>query len=291
LNYSKNSYILLINKERSISSQRTIGQIKRELGTKKIGFAGTLDPEAQGLLVVGVNRGTKYLNTFENSDKEYMVELKFGYETATLDVEGEVVEKSDIIPSIEQIIPVVESFLGVQEQIPPIYSAIKQNGVRSYQRARSGEEFTLPKRSVEIKELRDIKFENKILSFTVLVSKGTYIRSLVRDIAYKLGTFATMTKLTRTKVGPFELRNAATVSDIYDAKAVIPVTNFYPNNHLVDYITLSENMQKAVKNGNSFKMNTENDKEFIFVTVNAEVKVIYKRDGESNNWNCEANLW
>ncbi len=291
MNYTKNSYILLVNKNRSISSQRVISQIKKELNVKKIGFAGTLDPEAQGLLVVGVNRGTKHLNTFENSDKEYAVEMEFGYETATLDVEGEVVEKSDLIPTFSQIEKVLEKFIGIQEQIPPIYSAIKQNGVRSYQRARSGEKFSLPTRTVEIMTISDVMYSENKLCFTVFVSKGTYIRSLVRDIAYKLGTFATMTKLTRTKVGPFLLKNAVGIENLRDDKAIIQVTDFYPNNTTIPFLSLSETKQKAVTNGNSLKFDVPQEINFVFISLNDEIKIIYKFDQSLKVWKCELNLW
>ena len=211
-NFTKDGLILL-NKSKGISSFAAINELKRKIKAKKVGHAGTLDPMAEGLMIVMVNDATKFSDDLMKKEKEYYVEMELGYKTDTYDLEGTVIERYEA-----KIIKAVNSFKGKIKQIPPMYSAIKVDGKKLYDLARKGVEVERTERNVEISEVRKIKIvrpnknskdnENIKISFYVKVSSGTYIRSLVYDIGEKLGVFATMTRLVRTKIGRFEIEYA-----------------------------------------------------------------------------------
>ena len=198
-------YILILNKPKNISSFSYIQKIRREENIKKIGHAGTLDPLAQGLMIVMANNATKFSDYLMKHDKTYLVEMELGYETDTLDLEGEKIKeyKGEIKITLNMINKVIEKFKGKIKQIPPMYSAIKKDGVKLYQLARNGQEIELEARNVEIYDIYDLYLNTNKISFRCDVSSGTYIRSLVRDIGRELGYFATMTDLYREKVGKF----------------------------------------------------------------------------------------
>ena len=199
--------IILLNKSKGMTSFSAINKLKWLLNAKKVGHAGTLDPIAEGLLVVMLNNATKFSNNLMKKDKEYYVEMELGYETDSYDTDGVITKKYENNFSFEmkRIKEVVESFLGEIEQIPPMYSAIKINGKKLYELARKGLEIEREARKIKINYINDIKYKNNKISFFVGVSSGTYIRSLVRDIGEKLGVYATMTKLIRTKINNYFL--------------------------------------------------------------------------------------
>lgn len=221
-NFTKDGLILL-NKSKGISSFGAINHLKRVIKAKKVGHAGTLDPMAEGLMIVMINDATKFSDDLMKRDKEYYVEMELGYKTDTYDSEGEIIEKyeSEINIADSEIIKAVNSFKGKMKQIPPMYSAIKVEGKKLYDLARKGIEVERAERNVEISEIREIKIirpdknsensQNIKISFYAKVSSGTYIRSLVYDIGEKLGVFATMTKLVRTKIGRFDIEDAITL--------------------------------------------------------------------------------
>ena len=212
----KKDGIILLNKIKGISSFKAINQIKWNIGASKIGHAGTLDPMAEGLMVVMVNSATKFSEDLMKKDKEYYVEMELGYETDTYDTEGKKTKIYDeIIEYDEQNVKdVINSFVGIQDQIPPMYSALKVNGRKMYEMAREGIEIERKPRRVEIYSIRDITIKGKRITFYVEVSSGTYIRSLVRDIGEKLSFWATMTKLIRTKIDKYSLENAFLFEEI-----------------------------------------------------------------------------
>lgn len=224
-NFTKDGLILL-NKSKGISSFKAINHLKNVIKAKKAGHAGTLDPMAEGLMIVMINEATKFSDDLMKKDKEYYVEMELGYKTDTYDLEGAVIEKynSKINISDSKIIRTINSFKGKISQIPPMYSAIKIEGRKLYDLARKGIEVERAERSVEILEIRKIKIvrpdkyskdiQNIKISFYAKVSSGTYIRSLVYDIGEKLGVFATMTRLVRTKIGRFCLEDAITVEKV-----------------------------------------------------------------------------
>ena len=206
----KSDGIVLLNKSRGISSFKAINKLKWIIGSSKVGHAGTLDPIAEGLLIVMINNATKFSDNLMKRDKEYFVELELGYETDTYDTEGEITEKyeGNIDISNKEIIEVINSFTGEIMQVPPMYSAIKINGEKLYELARKGIEVEREARKVKIYSIREINVESKEkckISFYTEVSSGTYIRSLVRDIGRKLGVYATMTRLVRTKIDKYNI--------------------------------------------------------------------------------------
>lgn len=215
----KNDGIVLLNKSRGISSFKAINKLKWVIGSNKVGHAGTLDPIAEGLLIVMINNATKFSDNLMKRDKEYFVELELGYETDTYDTEGEITEKyeGNLNISDEKILEVINSFTGEIMQVPPMYSAIKINGEKLYELARKGIKVEREARKVKIYSIREINVENKgkcRISFYTEVSSGTYIRSLVRDIGRKLGVYATMTRLVRTKIDRYSIEESVSLEEV-----------------------------------------------------------------------------
>ena len=247
----KKDGIILLNKVKGISSFKAINQIKWNIGASKIGHAGTLDPMAEGLMVVMVNSATKFSDDLMKKDKEYYVEMELGYETDTYDAEGKKTKIYDgIIEYDEQNVrDVINSFVGIQDQIPPMYSALKVNGRKMYEMAREGIEIERKPRRVEIYSIRDITIKGKMITFYVEVSSGTYIRSLVRDIGEKLSFWATMKKLIRTKIDKFSLENTFLFEEIekLDNKEelIIDIESLFD----YEQITLSKNELLKLSNG------------------------------------------
>lgn len=247
----KKDGIILLNKVKGISSFKAINQIKWNIGASKIGHAGTLDPMAEGLMVVMVNSATKFSDDLMKKDKEYYVEMELGYETDTYDTEGKKTKIYDgIIEYDEQNVrDVINSFIGIQDQIPPMYSALKVNGKKMYEMAREGIEIERKPRRVEIYSIRDITIKGQMITFYVEVSSGTYIRSLVRDIGEKLSFWATMTKLIRTRIDKHSLENAFLFEEIEKTEnkeeLVIDIESLFD----YEQITLSKNELLKLSNG------------------------------------------
>ena len=221
-NFTKDG-IILLNKSKGISSFKAIDELKRKIKAKKAGHAGTLDPMAEGLMIVMINDATKFSGDLMKKDKEYYVEMELGYKTDTYDSEGKVIEeyKSEIELSDSQIIRTIHSFKGRIKQVPPMYSAIKVEGQKLYDLARKGIEIERMPRDVEIMNIYKIKIHRSKedssrikISFYAHVSSGTYIRSLVHDIGEKLKVFATMTKLVRTKIGRLSIEDAVSLEEV-----------------------------------------------------------------------------
>ena len=212
--------ILLIDKPKEWTSfdvvARVRGQIKRETGLKKpkVGHTGTLDPLATGLLIIVAGSYCKRASEFSKLDKTYEVTMILGQTSTTGDEEGEKTAVSDAIPEESAIETALEAFRGEISQTPPIYSAIKVDGQRAYKLARAGKEVKLEPRRVTIYDITGVEYAYPEVKFTVKVSSGTYIRSLVEDIGKKLGTGAYMSDLRRTEVGKFNLDQAQTLEDL-----------------------------------------------------------------------------
>lgn len=207
--------VLNIFKPKGMSSFDAVRVVKKVAGTGKVGHTGTLDPEATGVLPICIGKATKIIDYIMDSEKVYEVTLKLGIRTTTYDLEGEVLEERD--PSHlteEEILNSINSFKGEYSQIPPMYSALKQNGVRLYELARKGIEVERKGRLVNIYNLEDIKINNPYISMKVACSKGTYIRSLCYDIGEKLGVFATMTQLNRAKTSVFSQEKSININEL-----------------------------------------------------------------------------
>ncbi len=211
--------IILINKEKGISSYKKIREIQKKYNYSKIGHAGTLDPMAEGLVIAMSDNATKLSDMLMKKDKIYQVEMCLYYQTDTLDLEGNVVyiDEEKKIYKEKEIIDAISSFIGTSMQKPPMYSAIKLNGLKMYELARKNIEVDIPYRQVNIYYINNIKITGDKVSFETKVSSGTYIRSLVRDIGLKLGTYATMTKLIRTQIDNFKLPEDVKIMEVDDA--------------------------------------------------------------------------
>ena len=258
-------YILILNKPKNISSFSYIQKIRKEENIKKIGHAGTLDPLAEGMMIVMANGATKFSDYLMKKDKTYLVEMELGYETDTLDLEGKKINeyKGEIEINIELLNEVLNKYKGKIKQIPPMYSAIKKDGIKLYQLARSGEKIELEARNVEIYDIYDVEFNNKKIRFRCDVSSGTYIRSLVRDIGRELGYFATMTELFREKVGKFckkDFNKKITVEEILD----------YPK------LDINEKLYLELKNGMTKILDIKDKKydSFSFIKVYCNDKFV-----------------
>ena len=207
--------IIIVNKEKGMTSRDVVNRLNKILKTKKIGHTGTLDPIATGVLVVCVNEATKLSELLTSATKEYIAEIKLGVMTDTGDITGKVLKQEEApILSEEKIKEVLNSFLGKSIQEVPLYSAIKVNGKKLYEYARNNEEVELPKREIEIFNIELLNYEKDTISFKVTVSKGTYIRSLIKDICLKLETIGTMNNLVRTKQGDYKIEDSYTLDQI-----------------------------------------------------------------------------
>ena len=222
--------ILLLDKPLDYSSNEALQQIKRMYNAQKAGHTGSLDPRATGLLPICFGEATKISAFLLNSDKSYYTECQLGIKTETGDTEGEIIEKRDVPDfTYEQVNDVVQSFVGEIQQLPPMYSALKKDGVPLYKLAREGIEIERELRDITVFAMEDVKFEGDKLSFLVKCSKGTYIRTLAEDIGEKLGCGAHVTSLRRGDVGVFRLENAVsfdTITELRDEKAFSAMDEF-----------------------------------------------------------------
>ena len=209
--------ILIINKPQGFTSQDVVSKTKKILNIKKAGHTGTLDPMATGVLPVLLGNYTKLSKYLIEHDKTYIATLKLGQKTDTGDIEGNIIQ-SDLVKkenlNIDNVKKVLESFLGKQKQIPPMYSAIKVNGKKLYEYAREGKSIEVLPRDIEIYNIDLLNIDNLEITFEVSCSKGTYIRVLCEDIATRLDTIGTMSVLKRTIVDKFNIENAITFEEL-----------------------------------------------------------------------------
>ena len=210
--------IIVVNKPINYTSRDVVNKISKILGTKKVGHTGTLDPIATGVLVITIGKYTKLCDILTSEYKEYIATMKLGIETDTLDITGKELSNKEYNVNEDQIKEVLNSFIGKSIQEVPKYSAIKVNGKRLYEYARNNIDVELPKREIDIKYIDFMSYKDGYITFKTLVSKGTYIRSLIRDIAYKLNTVASMSELIRTKQGIFNIEDSYTIEDIENNK-------------------------------------------------------------------------
>lgn len=215
--------ILVVNKPCNCTSRDVVNEVSKIFKTKKIGHTGTLDPIATGVLVLTIGTATKLSEILTSEYKEYVASVILGIKTDTLDITGKVLKEENIYIKEEEIKNKIQNMKGTYMQEVPIYSAVKIKGKKLYEYARNNEEVLLPKREVTIKEislLDDIKYKEGKIYFDVkcLVSKGTYIRSLINDLALSLNTIGTMSNLKRTKQGQFDIKNSYSLEEIKEGK-------------------------------------------------------------------------
>lgn len=212
--FDKNA-IINLNKPTGMSSFLAVKKVARALGIKKAGHMGTLDPYGTGVLLVGVNKGTKLFEEYLNKNKTYVAVFHFGYETDTLDSEGVVVNSNDVVVTPELINQHINKFIGKQNQMPPLYSAKKVDGKKACDVARQGGDLKLLPKEIEVYNLKLVRcFENNNFQFEITCSSGTYIRSLCRDLAHSMSTYGTMVSIIRTKCGNFNILDSCTLEDV-----------------------------------------------------------------------------
>lgn len=244
--------ILIVNKPKNYTSRDIVNIISKKLNTTKVGHTGTLDPIAEGVLVVPIGRALKISELLTSEKKEYIAKVILGYETDMLDITGKEIKRN--IPNVDKdkLIEALNSFIGKYNQEVPMYSAVKVNGRKLYEYARSNIQITPPSKIIEIYSISLLEgpiYKDDTVEFTMKceVSKGTYIRSLIRDIAYKLSTYGTMKELIRTKQGSFLLEDAFTLEDIQkDNYKLLSIKEALPN---IKITKIDDKTLKQVKNG------------------------------------------
>ena len=252
--------ILIINKPKGYTSHDVVNKIRKIYNTKKVGHTGTLDPNATGVLPILIGKATKLSEYLLEHDKTYTATIKLGERTDTGDSEGKVIETvKTLSPNKEVVENILKSFLGKQLQTPPMYSAIKINGKKLYEYAREGKQIDVPKREIDIYDIKLENIKDLEIIFTVSCSKGTYIRSLCEDIASKLNTVGFMKELVRTQVDRFKLNDAYTLEDLEKNEKnikIIPIEDIFYNN---DSIVLEENKLFLFLNGGRIRVDKQDE--------------------------------
>ena len=216
----KNGF-LIINKPKGITSHDVVNIVRKKFNIKKVGHAGTLDPFATGVLIIGINKATRLLEFLKNEKKVYSVKAKLGIITQTFDIDDEIKEKHEVTQQhLKKLKKLVYSFVGDYLQVPPAYSAKKYQGKRLYEYARAGKIITLPPKKVNIYQITDFYQNDDEFGFIVEVSAGTYIRSLIMDIGYSLGCGAVTTDLCRIKSGKFTLKESVKIDEISENSVI-----------------------------------------------------------------------
>lgn len=242
--------ILNIFKPKGMSSFDVVRVVKKVAKTGKVGHTGTLDPEATGVLPVCIGRATKIIDYIMDSEKVYEVTFKLGIRTTTYDLEGEILDEIDTSNlTNEKILGVIKEFIGEYSQVPPMYSALKKNGVRLYELARKGIEVEREGRLINIYNIEGIKINNPYVSMKVTCSKGTYIRSLCYDIGEKLGVFATMTELNRSKTSVFSQDRSINVNELTEENIDDYIVTMEEGLSKYDAITVYGKYVKLLVNG------------------------------------------
>ena len=269
------SGVIIINKEKDMTSFDVVNEISHLFGIKKVGHTGTLDPLAEGVLIVCIGKATKIVELLTAEDKEYIAGVKLGIKTDSYDITGNVLATKEV-KNINNIEKVINSFKNTYLQEVPIYSAVKVDGKKLYEYARKNKEVELPKKEVTIKEIELLSLKDNTFEIKTLVSKGTYIRSLINDIGNELNTYATMTSLTRTKQGSITIHEAYKISDIKDNNFriyKIEETLSYPK------IKVDENLEFKISNGVKLDNTFDIKDKVIFVNKEDKLLGIYEKEG------------
>ena len=276
--------VLVVNKGKDVTSRDVVNDLVHIFHTKKIGHTGTLDPLATGVLVCTIGKYTKLNLDLTSEYKEYVAGMRLGILTDTLDITGNVLKEEDIKLDKELITKTINSFQKEYDQEVPIYSSVKVNGRKLYDYARNGESVELPVRKVNIKNIEILSINGNDVKFRCLVSKGTYIRSLIRDIGESLNTCATMTSLERTKQGKFDIKDSYTIDDIKNNKYKILSLEEVLD---LDIVTTSDNLFKLIDNGVS--IDYKSNKDYILFRYSFNDIALYKKE-EDNKYHMYIKL-
>lgn len=268
-----NSGIVLINKPQGWTSFDVVNKIKHIVRPQKVGHLGTLDPMATGVLLVTIGKATKLFDLMQEKVKTYQAEFEFGYETDSLDSTGKIEKRSGkTIFSDSEIKNALKPLVGEVDQVPPKFSAKSLNGVRAYEMARKNIDFDIPAKKVKIFKIDLLKNEKNKINLEIECGSGTYIRAIGRDLANRLDSCATMTKLTRTKVGNVLLEDCQNVQDL-----TVENIKILPIEHFLDFKTLDVSDQECMRllNGQTLNLELENGNYFLkqFDKVVAIVKI------------------
>ena len=267
--------VVLVNKYKGVTSRDVVNELTHVFNTKKIGHTGTLDPIASGVLVCTIGKYTKLNDVLTSKYKEYIATMELGYLTDTLDNTGTVLSKSDDIPNEDRIREVIYSYKKKYMQEVPIYSSVKVNGRKLYEYARNNEPVELPIKEVDIKEIEILSINDREIVFKTLASKGTYIRSLIRDIGEELGCHASMTDLIRTKQGKFNIEDTYTIDEIKEGNyKVLDIEDVLD----IDVVDTSDSLYKLVSNG--VKIEYKSDKDFILFKYKNDNIAIYQKNDD-----------
>lgn len=269
--------LLVVNKKENYTSRDVVNKVGKILKTKKIGHTGTLDPIASGVLVLTIGKATKLSEIITSEEKEYIATAVLGLDTDTLDITGNILKNEDVIVSREDIVNALNKFKKTYNQEVPLYSAVKINGMKLYDYARKNIDVVLPKRKVTIKEIKLLDYyikDNKThFTFSCLVSKGTYIRSLIKDISNSLNTFGVMEKLIRTKQGDFDISNSYSLEDISNNNyKIISLSDALSN-----YYTVKVDEKLKFKIDNGAILDDIYNKDFVLF-VDEDVLALYKKE-------------
>ena len=249
------SGFLLVDKEPGITSSRVVQIIKKQFNLDRVGHLGTLDPMATGLLIIAINRATKFASLLLQSEKSYRAEVTLGIQTNTDDAEGEVISCKDVNINDFQAKKALLSFLGESDQFPPNYSALKHKGKPLYKYARDGIKIEKAARKIFIKNINNISIEIPKVSFDINCSKGTYIRSLARDFGLKLGCGANLSKLVRTSQEKFLLSDAFSIDEL-SLENLISLENAFED---LDFIQLNKKDGRSFLHGRPIEINLDHE--------------------------------
>ena len=263
--------VLLVNKPQGVTSRDVVNEVSKLLNIKKIGHNGTLDPMATGVLVLCLGKATKLNELLTSKSKEYEAEVTLGIETDTLDITGTILNKKETFVSLEKLNNLLNSFQKTYMQEVPIYSAVKVNGKKLYEYARNGENVVLPKKEVTIESIKLTSFKGNKFTFKCTVSKGTYIRSLIRDMLFEIGEMGTMSGLKRTKQGTFKIEDAYTIDEIKNNKYSIISIEKALN---LKTIVVSDMLKFKIINGQ--KLKKISDELVLYVDENHKPLAVYE---------------
>ena len=276
------SGVLVVNKEKNMTSRDVVNEVSRILGLKKIGHTGTLDPMAEGVLVLTIGKATRLGELLTSYEKEYVTEVEIGKLTDTIDVTGNVLEEKQLTKKLDYE-EICNSFKKKYLQEVPIYSAVKVNGKKLYEYARKNIEVELPKKEVDIKTMELLETNDNTFKFKTLVSKGTYIRSLIRDMGNSVDEYFCMKSLIRTKQGDFSINDSYTLTDIKNNNFKILTIEEVLNSYPVIVID-NDDLLKKIKNGCRIN-NIYNIKDKVLFIYNKKIIAIYEK------YNDELKIW
>lgn len=270
--------VIIVNKPKGITSRDVVNKLCKIFNTKKVGHTGTLDPMAEGVLVICIGKATKLVEVLTSLEKEYIAEVKLGILTDTLDTDGVILKKEEKEISKQKLEDVLNSFVKEYNQQVPIYSAVKIGGKKLYEYAREGKKVDLPSRKVNIKNIELLEYNNDSYKFKTLVSKGTYIRSLINDINQELGIIGVMSSLKRTKQGVFNINSSYTLEEIENNNYnILSIKDVLKNKNCV---IIDDKTFGCIKNGAIIK-NIYESKEVVFI-YNDEIVAIYREYDKDN---------